>query len=359
MKKILITFVIVVVLGLGIWKVKSTETVPISGKPTIKIGALFAMTGNLQAVGERMEHALTKAVNEANKNKDNQFIYQIVLENDEGAPAKAAVGAKKLLSYDKVNVLMTGYSGPSLAVKPLAIENKTILFGNTYAATFPDGKYVFQNYPITPYFMPIIMDFIKENKAKNIALVLSQTTALPEIENILKPLLIKENISWTDYLYQTSETDFKMMVSKLKQSNHDMILMHGFMPAVILIPKELRQQNVNLPILGFDTLEVANNDASQLEGVYEVGKIWSAEKSDLLSDGVYVYDTINIIIDAFERAGKELNKIPTSDEFREYLYKTPTYKGIAGDIHLENTGQFRTKAYLKQVKNGQPIVITE
>ena len=74
----------------------------------------------------------------------------------------------------------------------------------------------------------------------------------------------------------------------------------------------------------------------------------------------YFYDSLYIIMQTYENAGKSLEQTPTADEFREYLYKNRYYSGVTGKMYLEDTGVFESsKLYLKQIVDGKLILIEE
>jgi hypothetical protein len=126
----------------------------------------------------------------------------------------------------------------------------------------------------------------------------------------------------------------------------------------------MKRQDIGLPVLGYDTFEVGNFDPSLFDGYFELGvpenHAWAKElglDSSYAAD--YIYDSVNIIMRTYERAGLKLGGVPTADEFREELYEVREYNGVAGRSVLEDSGQFRSKAFLKRVQNGRLVPVEE
>ncbi len=366
MKKIfwLLAFVAVII---GIIIIKNNEPNMITegnNKSIIKIGALLPLSGNMAHTGENVRKAIMHAVNQFNKNPDNIFNYKLIIEDDQMQSAKTVMALRKLISYDGISAVLSLYSQAGKAIQPIVTTEKIIHLSTMYSNT-ADGIHTFNNLVTIGELAPATLGFINKNKFKNIALLFLNNISAQEILDSITPTLKEVNILFKEYRFNPGERDFNIMVTKLKNAGHDLVVLYGFMPELALAYKVMKQQDIQLSVLGYDTFEVGNFDVSLFDGYFELGvpvnnQAWiESLKLDSSYIADYMYDSINIIMQTYERAGKNLERVPRADEFREVLYEIREYEGITGKSILEDSGQFRSKVHLKKVENGKVIEIRQ
>ena len=332
-------------------------------RPVVKIGFIYPMSGSLGHIGKGTMTAAQMVLDKVNQNPNRQFNYQLIAQDDEMKAANAVTIANKMLFIDKVNLLVTSWSAQSNAVKPIAIKQNIPQFIGTYQS-LSDGKNVFNYYVVSEDLAKKAFDFIYKRKAKKIALIFQDVIAGAEISSVLKPKLREKDIKYDEYLFAGNEFDaFRTMVAKIKANNYDLLILYGRPPGTVFIARELKSQEVKVPVFGFDTVEVANYDFTYFDGFYEAGNPYNPEWETLLksknTDSVYMYDAMNIVVDTYEKAGKKLGRVPTTKEFRETMYEQRDYQGLVGNVHLEDDGLFRIPAALKKVENGKIIMLDE
>src|SRR5574341_1350947 len=96
---------------------------------TLKLGMLLAMTGPGAFYGQVMSRGAQLAVDQINRAGGiGGYKLELVIEDHKSGDADAGVsGARKMLDVDKVPVILTSYSAPTLAIQPLAVEKKVLL----------------------------------------------------------------------------------------------------------------------------------------------------------------------------------------------------------------------------------------
>lgn len=359
LKIVLSICVVVVVIGAII--IFNTPEPDQGDRPTIKIGFIYPMTGSLGHIGKGALAAANMVLDKINQDPKRQFNYRLLVQDDEMKAANTVTIANKMLFVDKVHAVMTSWSGPSNAVKDLMKQHDMLHFIDTYMS-LSDGKNIF-NYSVTTDDLSLsAFDFIVNQKARNVALIFHQVPAGAEIFGMLKTKLKEKDIQYDDYWFNGNEFDaFRTMVAKVKSRHYDLILLYGWPPGINFVARELKSQEVTLPVLGFDTAEVANFDFTYFDGFYEVGNPYNPEWEKFLksknTDSVYMYDVMNIIVQTYEKAGKKLGHIPTTKEFREILYEQRDYQGLIGHAHLEDNGLFRVPTSLKKIEGDQILTI--
>ena len=93
----------------------------------IKVGLMLPYTGTYAALGKNIDEALRLAISEQGGTLGGRGVEYVVLD-DESEPAKGAENANKLVTRDKVDVLVgTVHSGVAMAMVKVATDNDTLL----------------------------------------------------------------------------------------------------------------------------------------------------------------------------------------------------------------------------------------
>ncbi|HLJ21835.1 MAG TPA: ABC transporter substrate-binding protein [Stellaceae bacterium] len=93
----------------------------------IKLGLMLPYTGTYAALGKNIDDALRLAIAEAGAKLGGRDIEYAVVD-DESEPAKATENATKLVTRDKVDILIgTVHSGVAAAMVKVAADNNTLL----------------------------------------------------------------------------------------------------------------------------------------------------------------------------------------------------------------------------------------
>ena len=93
----------------------------------IKLGLMLPYTGTYAALGKNIDEALRLAIGEQGGKLGGRPVEYVVLD-DESEPARGAENANKLVTRDKVDVLVgTVHSGVAMAMVKVATDNDTLL----------------------------------------------------------------------------------------------------------------------------------------------------------------------------------------------------------------------------------------
>ena len=95
---------------------------------TITFGGILPLTGPGALIGTAEMHGIQFAVDQANAKggvHGNQIAVQF--EDNQAKPDQSVLSFNKLTDLQHVPVIFTGYSGPSLAMAPLATRKKVLL----------------------------------------------------------------------------------------------------------------------------------------------------------------------------------------------------------------------------------------
>ena len=99
------------------------DIIAAGGGATVKLGHIDGFSGVYAAASESQQSGMQLALDEANR-KNSRIKYEIVRGDDTNQPAVGSTEAKRLISQDKVDVLLGCLSsGVGLAVSAIAQEN--------------------------------------------------------------------------------------------------------------------------------------------------------------------------------------------------------------------------------------------
>ena len=332
-----------------------------TNKPVVKIGASFPLTGNMASIGNAAHKALTAVIDEANANQQNKYFYKLTVENDQMEPKTINIIASKFIYQDKVDVIISYFSGAGRIIAPMAAKTKTLNFSFGYDDVVLQSKYNFQNFLTGEDENIAVVDFFKSKSVKSVDLVYQNIGAADQLLKSLVKDLETAKIKYTVQRFNKGEIDFKVLVSKLKQSEADAVFIYAFEPEADILTREFRAQDLNKIIAYSDGLPMTN-DYALYEGYYNVGSFVTPDdlKKKWELDGqnaaysAYLYDTGRIIVDAYENA-ETTNTIPSSDEISKYLLSRENYSGVVGEYKLDERGQFHSNGQTTIVKDGKLI----
>ncbi len=100
-------------------------------------------------------------------------------------------------------------------------------------------------------------------------------------------------------------------------------------------------------------LENRKDSWDSYEGIYMVSPHLDRDKSSALpnSQSAYMYDAVNLVINAIQEVGCE------RQEITEYISKSDYSKGITGSISFDELGNRQGASTLIRIKNGVPQLI--
>ena len=327
-------------------------------KPVVKIGASFPLTGNMASIGNAAHRALRAAIAEANNNTENKYYYKLMVENDQMDSKIINNVANKFIHQDKVDVIISFFSGAGRIVAPMAAKTQTLNFSFGYDDVVLQSKYNFQNFLTGTAENAAAIKFFKANNVKNVDLVYQNIGAADQLLEPLQKDLDVAKIKYTVHRFNPGETDFKVLVSKLKNSKSDAVFIYAFEPESDILTREFRVQNLDKIIAYSDGLPMTN-DYTLYEGYYNIGSFVTPDDfknawglgGQNAAYSAYLYDTGRIIVDAYENT-PAANKIPNSDEISAHLLSKTDYSGVVGKYRLDSRGQFHSDGQTTVVKGG-------
>jgi branched-chain amino acid transport system substrate-binding protein len=257
------------------------------GDDSLVIGAVFPLSGPVAFYGNESRDGALLAIDEINA-KGGLFgrTLSLIAEDDEGDGAKALNAFTKLVQRDKVKyILGSSTSGATMAMTQQAQQNKVILVSPS--ATNVDvtkaGDYIFRACFIDPFQGIVGADFAYGTLNARRAAVLYDAGAdynTGLADEFKKQFRAIGGQVVADEAYQTGEVDFNAQITRIRAANPDVVYLPNYYNDVSLQAKQLRDQGINVPLVGGDGWDGLTDNAGNevLNGYWSSG--FAADTTD-------------------------------------------------------------------------------
>jgi len=359
------------------------------------IGAPQPMTGPDAPFGDKFQKAYTMAVEEINaKGGVNGRKIEVIIEDHQAKNPLAATVAEKLITEKKVLILTGGRaSGQAVEIASVAQRLKTPYLVDHPSADIVTAKgmeWVFRQNPTGSIYPEAFNKFITEVPGampKSVAVIYDNTVFGKTIANATMQFLKSKNVPIvSDEAYPVNTLDFKPIMTKVKASNPDMVLLIAVATTdAILMTRHAKE--IGIPARayvgfggGFGVDDFAKQLGPLAENVYS-SAAWSGNPNDELTKTFYKnfqakygihphehevegYSVIYVIADAFRRAKLTGNLEADRDAVRQALLATDmqtafgktkfgNWAGPLGDPYTNQNIYSRDHSVLAQWRGGE------
>lgn len=344
MKKYLLSLLLV--LGLAACGDKANEQ-QANEKPTIRIGAIFSLSGPQAGQGEASRAGMLKALSEHNQD-DLHYNYELVFEDNQGKLATTPVIANKLIMQDKVDGIAVLMSSFAKAIASFADANGKLLYSFSFEEKNYNrfGKYAFVQGVSVEDMVDKMAELLRKRNVDNVkflALNFGVQTAIAKYAEVrFEALGIKCEVE----MFNPGERDFRMAIEAGKVKGFTNFMIIGVMPECDIMLKQLLESGiVRENIYAYNLINGGDKDFYQdIEGVacdlgskdFEKNLISSYNLSTTIGAAAY-YDLVNLTIEAYEALYKDGAK-PTAQEITDYIQNKKTYKCMSGLCQVRDNG---------------------
>jgi branched-chain amino acid transport system substrate-binding protein len=242
---------------------------------TVKIGAVFPLSGNAASAGVHAKAAIEVAmdiINNAHPEFGNFPLaknaglaglggakVEVVFADNQGSPATGQNQTLRLITEEKVIALTGAYqSGITLTASAIA-EKYGIPFvnGESVAANLTERgfKWFFRVTPVAADFAKIYFEFLNDMKAAgaktdNVALVHDNTEYGTSVSSVITSVFKEkgQNIA-LDIAYAVNATDVQGQVLQLKEKKLDVVIMIAYTSDAILYAKTMQALDYKPPMI--------------------------------------------------------------------------------------------------------------
>src|ERR1700686_389163 len=242
---------------------------------TVKIGAVFPLSGNAASAGVHAKAALEVAmdiINNAHPELGNFPLAKnaglaglggakvdVVFADNQGSPATGQNQALRLITEEKVAAITGAYqSGITLTTSAIA-EKYGIPFvnGESVAANLTERgfKWFFRVTPIASDFAKIYFDFLRDMKATgaktdSVAMVHDNTEYGTSVATVITSAFKEKGQTIAlDIAYAVNATDVQGQVLQLKEKKPDVVIMIAYTSDAILYAKTMQSLDYKPPMV--------------------------------------------------------------------------------------------------------------
>jgi branched-chain amino acid transport system substrate-binding protein len=333
-----------------------------SGKGSVKIGGLFAVSGFNSPLGTPERDTANMLAEQLNaKYGLAGYKLDLVLYDTESDETKAVTLGKKLLDQDNVLAIIGPSStGESMALLDTMTKARTPLVSCAASAQIVepivDRKYIFKTPQSDALAVQEIFTYLKNSQKTKIALLTSSGGFGTTGKAALEAATPKGGVSIvTSETFGDKDTDMSVQLKKIQSSDAQAIIVWGTNPGPAIIAKNAKQLGVKQDII--NSHGIANAKFLELAGDAANGIILPAGKllvADTLADsdpqkavltsfakafqdkykvpadtfGGHAYDALMLIGKALEKSG------PDKEKLRDELENIKGYVGTAGTVNM-------------------------
>jgi branched-chain amino acid transport system substrate-binding protein len=201
---------------------------PVQAADPVRIGVALSQTGNLADSAAPYFKGLDLWREQANARGGLAGRpIEFVVYDDRSDPATAARLYEKLITDDKVNLVMSSLGSATAATgSAVAEKHKVIMInaGGAAEAIQQRGfKYVFQTAARISSYADGIMPLIEKHKVKSLALVSRDYAAARDISKVIKEQIKEKDVKLViDEYFPAGTADFSSQIAKGKQLQPDL-----------------------------------------------------------------------------------------------------------------------------------------
>lgn len=219
----------------------------------IKLGAMAPLSGPSAASGQDMKEGYELAVAEINaKGGILGSKVELILEDDKNDPATGISAFEKLMSKDKVSVVMGSVSSTvALALAGPAKRYQPIMAWTGAASVkveeaFADADWFFHYHPWEYHNLAATVDFFVYTGGKTVGIAYEDSLFGQSCKDGIIPLVDKAGLKVVAIEpFKTGSPDVTPMLTKIKSKNPDIFYWVGYAADAIPITTQAREVNFN------------------------------------------------------------------------------------------------------------------
>ncbi|HKN82509.1 MAG TPA: ABC transporter substrate-binding protein [Pyrinomonadaceae bacterium] len=374
MKRTLFALFLTTVLFISFACVRRGKGRTAGDKGPIVVGYYGDLSGRTSSFGQSTKNGVYMAADEINKAGGiNGRQVEIVTEDDQGEPNKAATVVTKLINQDQVHALLGEVaSSNSLAAAPKAQEAKVPMISpsSTNPQVTQVGDYIFRVCFIDPFQGEVMAKFAANNlKAKRAAILYDFNS---DYSRGLYQFFKRSFTSLggkivSEQSYTQGDRDFSGQLTAIRSENPDVIYVPGYYGEVGVISNQTRQLGIKAPLLGgdgWDAPQLWQLGGASLNGNY-ISNHYSVDdpspaiqkfvadykaRYGILPDALAAlgYDSMKVLADAVKRAGTTENA-----KLRDAIGQTKNFPGVTGQITIDQNRNAVKPAVVLKLQDGK------
>jgi len=341
----------------------------------IKIGAIFAKSGDASEDNLELFEAIRFAVDEFNSSGGLHGRMIKLLEYDNhSTPIQSKLAAKQAVTDGVVAVIGASWSSHSLAIAPYLQKMKIPMISpdSTHPDVTKTGDYIFRACFIDSFQGKALANFArKQLKASSAVIVqnINSDYSLSLSQAFSSDFEAMGGRISTILNYKSGVTDFTDLLNHVRQLNPDILFVPGHSESGYVV-RQAQDMGISSVMLGGDGWpykEFYANGGQDLEKGYYAAHWYktldTAESKNFIRkyNNVYgatdftatAYDAASLLFDAIRRADSSDSKL-----IRDALAQTKDFVGVTGKITFDENGDPKKQVVIMKITNGRPSLFS-
>ena len=336
----------------------------------IKIGHVAPMSGAIAHLGKDNENGARMAIDELNakgiKIGGKAVKFELLAEDDAADPKQGTAAAQKLVDSKVSGVI--GHLNSGTSIPASKIYSDAGIPQISPSATNP--KFTRNGYKTT--FRVVADDVhlggtlgryaVNNVKGKSIAVIDDRTAYGQGVAEEFEKAVKAAGGKLVGHEFTTDKaSDFMSILTTIKAKKPDVVFFGGMDAVAGPMIRQMKSLGINAKFMGGDGIctaelaklagdamadgqvicaEAGGVEGQQKKGMEEfTGRYKTRFNADVQVYAPYVYDAVNVMVDAMVRA-----KSSEPAKYLPELAKTSGYKGVTGTITFDNKGDIKNGA---------------
>ncbi len=345
----------------------------------IRIGAILPLTGDAALYGETAKNSIELAKNEINNRGGiNAMAINVIYEDTQAKPELATQAVNKLITVDKVTVVLGAMSSSEvLAIAPILNQKRVVLVSPS--ATSHDiskaGDYIFRTIVSDEYDGVAMAVFAHDEKEIQKVSMLYVTEAGPQgvaqaFERRFKALggqIVSVEVC------SRGDNDLRSQIAKINADDSQAVYFALYPRESEVFLKQAKELGLKKLLLShqlIDDPQVLSRVGNAAEGVlFTTPKIipeaggeavkhfhdsylakYHKEPQNFAANS---YDALMLVAEAIKKYGVG------ADSVKEGLYDVKDYHGASGMLSMDKNGDVEQKMAIMVIKGSRPVVYSE
>lgn len=339
----------------------------------VKIAIIGSMSGTTASLGEYMTKGVTLAIEEQNAKGGIQGCQvEVLTYDDEADPTKSTGVAQKVATEDNVMAAWaTTNSSTALADLPIFEQAKIpqLTNGTNVDITKQGSAFIFRATPAGPAFENTLIDYLVTTGKYTKFAIIGDNTAYGKGESAYQVDALKRNNleALAKEEHGADDKDFTGQLTKIIAAQPEVLLLADSEVAGGLVTKQARQLGFEGIIAGgvaMGSAKFRETAGDAAEGVYFTASYPGNDANDQTKafaaafkarwgidpefHNANTYDLTHVLLIAMENA-----KPLTPENVAAEMHKVCGYKGLQGEMCIQENGESLTKGVVGVIKGGQ------
>ena len=344
--------------------------------PVFKVGALFPLTGPNAVYGKLFSEGADLAVEHVNDSDEIDGRLDIVHADSQALPQPAVVGMNKLVNVDKVNFVLSAFSGVSKAIAPIGNREHVLMVnGGGVSPELAIGDYFLNDIPLSDDEVNALLPYaVEEMGIERIAVIHVNDPFGNGVNRVIKERCAELGCEVVSEIgIDPSATSFRSEAVKLRAAGADAIYIASYGQQQNVIAKQLRDGGIRSQLLSYSAFGIP---ATQALGAAD-GAVYTSEHIDYDADEltrdflssftdeygeepnyyqVNYYNAVLIYADLIAHLQSQ-DKAVTGENLRAALQEMGSFDVVGGKISFREDGTVRMPIEINRISDGESEVL--